>query len=136
MIFFSSTFAVVDCEHPGLIENGRVIVMNDTTTYNSAVEYHCVPHFQRVGPFMRKCLDDGQWSGEQPYCQSENILRDFHKSFFEIRINFTFVFVFSPNLLAVSAVISDTRTLGLAVTVGGGIVLFLVILLALIYLRL
>lgn len=38
--------------------------------------------------------------------------------------------------LAISTVISDTRTLGLAVTVGGGFVLFLVILLALIYLRL
>lgn len=37
---------------------------------------------------------------------------------------------------AVNAVMSDNRTLGLAVSVGGGIVLFLVILLALIYLRL
>lgn len=100
------TCQMVDCKHPGPIENGRVIIMNDTTTYNSAAEYHCVPHFQRMGPYMRKCLDDAQWSGEQPYCQ------------------------------LISAAISDTRTLGLAVTVGGGIVLFLVILLALIYLRL
>ncbi|PSN44564.1 hypothetical protein C0J52_12430 [Blattella germanica] len=36
----------VDCKHPGTIENGRVIVMNQTTTYNSAVEYHCVPHYE------------------------------------------------------------------------------------------
>lgn len=67
MFFFPNL--VVDCNHPGPIENGRVIIMNDTTTYNSAAEYHCVPHFQRVGPYMRKCLDDGEWSGEQPFCQ-------------------------------------------------------------------
>jgi len=65
---------VVDCKHPGPIENGRVIIMNDTTTYNSAAEYHCVPHFQRIGPYMRKCLDDAQWSGEQPYCQRKSRL--------------------------------------------------------------
>lgn len=44
-----------------------------------------------------------------------------------------FVFV---SFVAVNAITSDSRTLGLAVSVGGGVVLFLVILLALIYLRL
>lgn len=68
-IFILFKMLVIDCKHPGSIENGRVIIMNDTTTYNSAAEYHCVPHFQRIGSYMRKCLDDGQWSGEQPYCQ-------------------------------------------------------------------
>lgn len=77
MSFFSFFFLVVDCQHPGPIENGRVIIMNDTTTYNSAAEYHCVPHFQRIGPYMRKCLDDGQWSGEQPYCQCKYLLKQF-----------------------------------------------------------
>jgi len=61
----------VDCQHPGTIENGRVIVMNQTTTYNSAVEYHCVPHYQRTGPYLRKCMEDGTWSGEEPRCESE-----------------------------------------------------------------
>nr|CAD7258063.1 unnamed protein product [Timema shepardi] len=56
----------VDCQHPGPIENGRVIVMNQTTTYNGAAEYHCVPHYERIGPYLRKCMDDGTWSGEEP----------------------------------------------------------------------
>lgn len=65
-------FLGVDCKHPGPIENGRVIVMNETTTYNSAVEYHCVPHYERVGPYLRKCMEDGQWSGEEPTCQCKS----------------------------------------------------------------
>lgn len=40
------------------------------TTYNSAIEYHCIPTFERIGPYLRKCLDNGQWSGDQPRCES------------------------------------------------------------------
>lgn len=40
------------------------------TTYNSGIEYHCVPQFERIGPYLRKCLETGEWSGEQPICQS------------------------------------------------------------------
>lgn len=41
------------------------------TTYNSAVEYHCVPQFERIGPYLRKCLENGQWSGDEPRCESK-----------------------------------------------------------------
>ncbi|XP_055388118.1 sushi, von Willebrand factor type A, EGF and pentraxin domain-containing protein 1 [Condylostylus longicornis] len=58
----------VDCGVPEQIENGRVIVINETTTYGGSAEYHCIPNFIRSGPFLRKCLDNGQWSGEQPVC--------------------------------------------------------------------
>lgn len=82
--------SVVDCKHPGTIENGRVIIMNDTTTYNSAAEYHCVPHFQRIGPYMRKCLDDGNWSGEKPSCQCKHL-----KILILIQNQFLTVFVYT-----------------------------------------
>lgn len=92
---------MVDCKHPGAIENGRVIIMNDTTTYNSAAEYHCIPHFQRMGPYMRKCLDDGQWSGEQPYCQRKfthsifsHIFFNSHKCLNSIFHNFYVILLF------------------------------------------
>jgi hypothetical protein len=62
--------SAVDCKHPGTIENGRVIVMNGTT-YNSAIEYHCIPNYERIGPYLRKCMDNGDWSGEEPRCESE-----------------------------------------------------------------
>lgn len=64
----------MDCKHPGTIENGRVIVMNQTTTYNSAVEYHCVPNYERIGPYLRKCMEDGTWSGEEPRCESKCLI--------------------------------------------------------------
>ncbi|KAI4469517.1 complement component-related sushi domain-containing [Holotrichia oblita] len=58
----------IDCKMPGKIENGRVIVMNGTT-YNSAIEYHCVPQYVRIGPYLRKCMDNSEWSGEEPRCE-------------------------------------------------------------------
>lgn len=61
-------FVAVDCKHPGLIENGRTIVANGTI-YNSGIEYHCVPGFVRIGPYLRKCLENGEWSGEEPSCK-------------------------------------------------------------------
>ena len=61
---------MIDCNHPGFIEHGRVLIVNGTTTYNSAIEYHCIAQYERIGPYLRKCLDTGEWSGEEPRCQS------------------------------------------------------------------
>lgn len=61
----------MDCKEPKEIENGRVIIMNGTTTYNSAVEYHCIPQYERIGPYLRKCMENGEWSGEEPRCESK-----------------------------------------------------------------
>lgn len=62
-------FSAVDCKHPGSIENGRVIVVNGSTTYGGAAEYHCLPQYERVGIFLRKCMDTGFWNGEEPKCE-------------------------------------------------------------------
>lgn len=59
----------IDCDRPNTIENGRVIVVNESTIYGGSVEYHCVPNFNRIGPYLRKCMDDGKWSGEEPRCE-------------------------------------------------------------------
>lgn len=96
----------VDCGHPGPIENGRVIVMNGSTEYSNAVEYHCVPHHQRIGPYLRKCMEDGLWSGDEPRCE------------------------------LVSEPTSESQTLGLAIGIGAGVVVFLLLILGIIYLRL
>nr|CAD7589887.1 unnamed protein product [Timema genevievae] len=92
--------------HPGPIENGRVIVMNQTTTYNGAAEYHCVPHYERIGPYLRKCMDDGTWSGEEPRC--------------EMTTN----------------EVSEPQSLGMTIGIAAGVVVFLMFILGLIYLRL
>ncbi|KAL1116999.1 hypothetical protein AAG570_004327, partial [Ranatra chinensis] len=96
----------VNCGDPGAIENGRIIIVNDTTTYNSAIEYHCVPQFQRIGPYLRKCMEDGTWSGEEPRCEIS------------------------------AGPAQESQTLGLAIGIGAGIVLFLLLILGIIYLRL
>lgn len=57
------------CDYPNAIENGRVITVNQSLVYNSMVEYHCIPRYERVGPFLRKCTDNGNWSGEEPRCE-------------------------------------------------------------------
>lgn len=59
----------IDCKRPNTIENGRIIVVNESTIYGGSVEYHCVPNFNRIGPYLRKCMDDGKWSGEEPRCE-------------------------------------------------------------------
>ncbi|XP_055682887.1 sushi, von Willebrand factor type A, EGF and pentraxin domain-containing protein 1 isoform X2 [Lutzomyia longipalpis] len=59
----------VDCERPPPIEFGRVIVVNDSTVYGANAEYHCIPNYQRIGPYLRKCMETGKWSGEEPRCE-------------------------------------------------------------------
>lgn len=62
-------FVVVDCGRPLPIENGRVIVVNETTVYGGSAEYHCIPGFNRIGQYLRKCTEDGEWSGDEPQCE-------------------------------------------------------------------
>ncbi|RZC43271.1 sushi, von Willebrand factor type A, EGF and pentraxin domain-containing protein 1, partial [Asbolus verrucosus] len=95
----------VDCKHPGTIENGRVIVMNGTT-YNSAIEYHCIPNYERTGPYLRKCMENGDWSGDEPRCEMS------------------------------SGEPQETSNLGTSIGIGAGVVVFLLILLGIIYLKL
>ncbi|KAG5674431.1 hypothetical protein PVAND_004402 [Polypedilum vanderplanki] len=59
----------VDCERPNEVENGRVIIVNDITTYGGSAEYHCIPNYNRIGPYLRKCMEDGKWSGDEPRCE-------------------------------------------------------------------
>ncbi|XP_046996037.1 sushi, von Willebrand factor type A, EGF and pentraxin domain-containing protein 1 [Schistocerca americana] len=100
------TCTPVDCKHPGTIENGRVIIVNHTTTYNSAAEYHCIEHYSRIGPYLRKCMEDGSWSGEEPRCEV-NIAEE-----------------------------NESTDMGVIVGAAAGVVIILLIILGLIYLRL
>lgn len=67
-----SHIPAVDCGRPLEIENGRVIVINESTLYGGAAEYHCVPHYNRIGQFLRKCMEDGKWSGDEPRCECKS----------------------------------------------------------------
>lgn len=98
--------SAINCQHPGTIENGRVIITNGSTFFGSTVEYHCVPHFQRVGPYLRKCSEDGTWSGDEPTCE------------------------------LISNETQDSNNLALSIGIGCGVVLFMLLLLGIVYLRL
>ncbi|XP_014203613.1 sushi, von Willebrand factor type A, EGF and pentraxin domain-containing protein 1 [Copidosoma floridanum] len=100
-----SCFAV-DCKHPPSVDNGRVIVVNGTTTYGGAAEYHCLPQYERSGLFLRKCLDTGLWSGEEPKCEE------------------------STNELA------EAQGIGTSVGIGAGVIVVILIIIGLVYLRL
>lgn len=114
----------VDCKEPNPIENGRVITMNGTTTYNNAVEYHCIPQYERIGPYLRKCMETGKWSGEEPRCECKYL--------------FTFIFFVCNNLIFLVTIEEPQDSSGLGTTIGisAGVVLFLLILLGLIYMKL
>lgn len=94
------------------------------TTYNSAIEYHCVPTYERIGPYLRKCLDNGQWSGDQPRCESKlRFLLTEQK------------YCFSIILVAIDEPQEDSN-LGTSIGIGAGVVVFLLVLLGIIYLKL
>ncbi|KAG7211173.1 hypothetical protein KM043_010494 [Ampulex compressa] len=96
----------VDCKHPGSIENGRVIVVNGSTIYGGTAEYHCLPQYERNGPFLRKCLDTGSWSGEEPKCEP------------------------------IANEVTEAQGVGTSVGIGAGVIILILIILGLVYLRL
>ena len=64
----------MDCSQPEEVENGRVFLVNSSTTYGSVAEYHCVQGFQRHGSFSRKCGADAKWAGPVPQCIGKSLL--------------------------------------------------------------
>ncbi|XP_063986412.1 sushi, von Willebrand factor type A, EGF and pentraxin domain-containing protein 1 [Diachasmimorpha longicaudata] len=95
-----------DCKHPGPIDNGRVIVVNGSTLFSGAAEYHCLPQYERIGPFLRKCLETGMWSGEEPKCEM------------------------------ISNEVAEQQGVGTSVGIGAGVIIIILIILGLVYLRL
>ena len=59
----------INCGKPHNIDNGRIFLPNGTTRNGDSAEYHCLPGYERDGPFIRTCLLDGYWSGVEPSCQ-------------------------------------------------------------------
>ncbi|KAK2168007.1 hypothetical protein LSH36_21g02014 [Paralvinella palmiformis] len=66
------TCAPVFCEHPGSIENGKILLVGVIGKYeyrpyvknvwhNQEIEYHCDKEYKRVGPAAATCVG-GKWS--------------------------------------------------------------------------
>lgn len=46
-----------------------MIIVNESTIYGGSAEYHCIPSYNRIGQYLRKCMEDARWSGEEPRCE-------------------------------------------------------------------
>ncbi len=68
-MYYHLVTAVVDCGSLNDPTDGRVQLT--TTTYNSMAEYACNTGYNLNGSSIRTCREDGEWSGNQPTCQSK-----------------------------------------------------------------
>ena len=60
--------AVVDCEPLSAPTNGDV--KDPVTTYQSVATYQCNTGYDLIGESSRTCQADGNWSEQEPICQS------------------------------------------------------------------
>lgn len=107
---------------PAEIENGRIIVINESTIYGGSAEYHCVPLYNRIGPYLRKCMENGLWSGEEPRCECKNI----------ILVEFQ---IYLSNFLVAVNDAQESGGLGTGIAIGAAIIVILLVLIMLIFLH-
>ena len=67
-------FLDVNCGPLRDIENGDVTLLDNRTTYDATAIYRCHLNYTLVGQDIRKCNEDGVWSGQQPQCLCKLIL--------------------------------------------------------------
>ncbi|WAR09791.1 CSMD1-like protein [Mya arenaria] len=58
----------VNCSSPETLQNGSVVLLNSTVSYEDLVQYSCIDGFNLSGNETRECLSDGNWSGMLPVC--------------------------------------------------------------------
>ena len=62
-------FTAIDC---GILEDiADGFVDFDGTSFGSTATYACNGGFVLMGKGIRQCLDDGQWSGVEPFCEGQ-----------------------------------------------------------------
>ena len=59
----------VDCGDLSSPQNGQVILTN--TTFGSTATYLCDEGFNLIGDMQRMCQSTGEWSGNEPTCESQ-----------------------------------------------------------------
>ena len=69
-----SIIIAVDCGPLSDPDNGAVTTDPDTTL-NSVATYRCRRGFKLIGGKKRTCETSGEWSGEEPTCESKQIFR-------------------------------------------------------------
>ncbi|XP_076036539.1 CUB and sushi domain-containing protein 3-like [Oratosquilla oratoria] len=62
------TCLYVDCGQLSDIENGKVVLVDNRTTYGSRAVYECQTNYTLAGDEFRTCGDGDAWTGEAPQC--------------------------------------------------------------------
>lgn len=107
-----------------------MIIVNDVTTYGGSAEYHCIPSYNRIGPYLRKCMDDGKWSGDEPRCEREwSIIVQKH---FSIKLFTPFIFFRTP--VAVNDA-QDDANFGTGVAISAAVIVILLIFILIVFLH-
>ena len=64
-----------------MIDNGVYKLRNDSTTYDSVVEYSCNDDYWMVGTAVRSCTKEGKWSSDTPSCECKYLNQKRRKLF-------------------------------------------------------
>lgn len=59
----------IDCGIPPDVHNGKFVLLDQSTTYLSKVQYYCDMGFELDSQNERICLDTGSWEGSDPLCK-------------------------------------------------------------------
>ncbi|XP_064486743.1 sushi, von Willebrand factor type A, EGF and pentraxin domain-containing protein 1-like [Ornithodoros turicata] len=116
---------LVDCGRPSVISNGRGLLANHTTTFGSIVEYECLHDFTLIGEPIRKCMEDGMWSGQEPRCSDIP------------QVDLNEVEASDSNLFnaKTGANAGSSKTVGISVAIGTCALLVIAIVIAIVWMR-
>ena len=67
---------LVDCGRPPALLDGRGHLLNGSTTFDSVVQYACLPDYRMIGDQLRRCLHSAQWSGTAPKCLQLSVINE------------------------------------------------------------
>ena len=69
---FCMSVTVIECERLQDIKNGKVVLSG--TTVGSIATYNCRFGYALIGGSTRTCQINGEWSGEEPFCQRKGLV--------------------------------------------------------------
>ena len=59
------------------VEDGVVILSNDTRPEGTVAYYDCIENFELRGTNNRTCQGNGEWSGNNPTCEGTKYIKTF-----------------------------------------------------------
>lgn len=114
-----------------MLPNGRGYLLNSSTTYDSIIEYHCMPDFKIIGDPVRRCLATGQWSGNLPRCLELALITEMTENDLDSRADRSG----GNHLIAGHERGESSKAIGIGIAVGIGALLVLILTIAVVCLK-